>query len=152
METMTFALCALVTAVTVSSSAVDDPARHRSSSKQDDKATRYCTDYGPDGCDMNIPSSTPNPSTEAESDNVELDTVPDSSAQQWDVLSTIGDILTSVKDTVLYNVYTKPLEYVYDQATEFAETVRSVFREELYNFLEYLWERGVGTDSQPCKS
>ena len=111
---------------------------------------QYCTDSG---CD--IPGSKSGTSNVVESDKGELDTVPDSSTQQWDVLSTIGGILTSVKDTVLYNLYTKPMEFaksVYDQATEYAEKVRSVFREEFHKFLEVLWEAGVGIDPKSGKA
>ena len=145
------ALCALVlaTAVGVSRSAVDESARHRSSSERDfapgpDNAdTGYCTDHSCPG--STIPTS--NPSTEAESEDVELDTV------SWSFFSIPWpDALISLKDTFVYNVYTKPLEYVYDQATEFAEKVRSVFREEFYGFLDYLWEKGVGTDSKSGKA
>ena len=166
MKNLVLPALVLITALAVSRSAEDESTHHRTSSvKQaassrrdftlgpDNTESQYCTD---DGCD--IPGSTiskPRTSNEAESEEGELDTVPDSSAQQWDVLSTIQDTLTSVKDTVLYNVYTKPLEFaesVYDQATEFAEKVRSVFREEFYYFLEVLWETGVGTDPKSGKA
>ena len=166
---MNFVLRALVlaTALAVSRSAEDESTHHQShpssvnqaaSSRRnfvlgpDSAESQYCTD---DGCD--IPGSTiskPRTSNVAESEKGKLDTVSDSSAQQWDVLSTIRDTLTSVKDTVLYNVYTRPLEFaesVYDEVTEFAEKVRSVFREEFYYFLEVLWETGVGTDPKSGK-
>ena len=141
-------VCALllVTAVAVSRSATDKSAHHRSRQEftpRQDKS-QYCEDHGCDGADS--------PRTNAaEGEDVELDTIPDSSAQQWTLFSAIRDTLTSVKDTLVYNVYTKPLEYAYDQATEFAEKVRYVFREEFYNFLDYLWERGVGTDTKSGK-
>ena len=156
----------LVTVLAASGLAEDESTHRRSSSiKQaassrrdfalgpDDTEGQYCTDHG---CD--IPGSTisnPRTSDAAESEGFELDTVSDSSAQQWDVFSTIQDTLTSVKDTLLFNAYTKPLEFgkrVYNKATEYAEKVRTIFREEFSNFLEVIWETGVGTDPKSGKA
>ena len=89
----------------------------------------------------------------------ELESVEDDShwsAQPWNVLYTITDTLTTVKDNLKYNAY-KTVEGVYNTTTEFAgsvfdaveefsERVRGVFREEFTSFLENIWERAVGTD------
>ena len=80
----------------------------------------------------------------------------DSSTQRWNVFSTIQDTLTSVKDTIKYNVYktgegiynttAEFAEEVYTTVADFSERVRVVFREEFNSFLEVLWERAIGTD------
>ena len=85
-----------------------------------------------------------------------LETASESSTQSWNIFSTITDTLTSLKDTVVYNLYKKSeeiynktaefAEKVYSRISEFAEQVRVVFQEEFNNFLEVLWERAVGTD------
>ena len=116
----------------------------------DNKETQYCTDHS---CD--IPGSTilkPEAAPPLEnSDEDGLVVVPDdgSSPQHWNVFSTIQDTLTSVKDSIQYTVYKKTTQFansVYNTVHEFSEKVRSVFREEFNNFLELLWEKGIGTD------
>ena len=71
-----------------------------------------------------------------------MESTDDNSApQKWTVSSTIRDAFTTVKDNIKYNVYKK--------TSDFADNIRSMFREEFTYFLETLWENTVGMPSQP---
>ena len=71
-----------------------------------------------------------------------MESTDDNSApQKWTVFSTIQDAFTTVKDNIKYNVYKK--------TSDFADNIRSMFREEFTYFLETLWEKTVGMPSQP---
>lgn len=84
----------------------------------------------------------------------ELEEAGDRSAQSWNLFSAIRDTLTSVKDTIKYNVYkayNKTVEFagnIYGVVEEFSERVRTVFKEEFTSFLEILWESAVGTNPE----
>ena len=72
-----------------------------------------------------------------------MESTDDNSApQKWTVFSTIQDAFTTVKDNIKYNVNKK---------SDYADNIRSVFREEFTYFLETLWEKTVGTPSQPVE-
>ena len=65
-----------------------------------------------------------------------MESTDDNSApQKWTVFSTI-------QDTFTYNVNKK---------SDYADNIRSVFREEFTYFLDTLWKKTVGTPSQPVE-
>ena len=70
--------------------------------------------------------------------------------QSWDIFSTIQEYLTKIQDTVVYNINKKAKE-VYEKLEDFADRVRTVFREEFGSFLEVLWERALGTAPESGK-
>ena len=56
--------------------------------------------------------------------------------QYWNVMSTITNTLTNVRDTLAYTAYKR--------ATDFSESIRSVLREEFYQLMEGFFEYSVG--------
>ena len=110
----------------------------------DNTNTEYCS---AEGCEESQGFSRPKSSTpssshstaEDETDgdhHLQLVDKQDDSVQRWNVLSTISNTLTTVRDTVQHTVYKR--------TTEYAEKVRSVVREEFYELLEGMWERSMG--------
>ena len=82
----------------------------------------------------------------------------DTSAQSWDIFSAMSDTLTSVRDSVLYNMY-KTLQGTYNKTIEFAEDVvgaiddftervRLVIREEFNSCLELFWGALFGNNPE----
>ena len=71
-----------------------------------------------------------------------MESTDDNSApQKWTVFSTIQDTFTTVKDNIKYNVY--------KVKSDFADDIRSIFREEFSMFRDTWWEKTVGMPSQP---
>ena len=70
--------------------------------------------------------------SEKEEDKNEMVVEEEGEVQNWNVLSTIQDTITSVKDTLVYTAY------------KFSENVRSVLREEFYQLMNGFFEYSVG--------
>ena len=107
--------------------------------------SEHCT---ADGCD--IPGSVrpgsgnlQPPSPESKTSD-ELSEKKDGGVLGWNVFSTIGNVISSVKDTVQRTVIKK--------ASEIYENVRSAVRDEMFDLLETLWENMVTPMSNPGES